>query len=266
MPEMRAPHAPFSHEGADHALCGLIDGHRKAQADAGDGRVDADHPAARVCQSAAGASRVECRVGLDDVVDDPPGASRAGRERAPQGRDDSGGHRASEAVGIADRYDQLADSQALGLAEHGRRERDTVHAQHGQVGERIAADYLEVLVTTVGERRSAAARAASHHVRRGEQEPVRGEGDRATDARRHLPAAHTPHHAQARDRRHDRLGDRDDGPGVGIERLGLGRLDRWVGRDGAHAASCWAAANSAVTVRSSVPRTTVRSSSPGVET
>ena len=100
-------------------------------------------------------------------------------------------------------------------------------AQHGQVGERVAADDLEARLVAVGERRSAAGRAAADHVRVGEQEAVRGERDRAARPRRHLAAAHAPHHAQAGDRGPDALGHGDHRARVGVERLGLGR-GRWA--------------------------------------
>ena len=46
-------------------------------------RVDADHFAARVDQRAAGVAGIERGVGLNDVVDQPPGlrAQRAARAR-----------------------------------------------------------------------------------------------------------------------------------------------------------------------------------------
>ena len=46
--------------------------------------------------------------------------ARAGRQRAAERGDDAGGHRAGEAVRVADRDDELADAQRGGVAELGR--------------------------------------------------------------------------------------------------------------------------------------------------
>ena len=70
-----------------------------------------DDAAAPVDERAAGVARVERRVGLDHVVDDAHRAARAGRQRAAERGDDAGGHRAGEAVRVADRDDELADAQ-----------------------------------------------------------------------------------------------------------------------------------------------------------
>src|ERR671915_224845 len=86
----------------------------------------------------------------------------------------------------------------------------------GEVGERVAADDLEALVAAVGERGATAAGAAADDVRRGDEEPVRREGDGAARAGGHLPAADAPHDAEARDGGHDPLGHGDDCPRVGV--------------------------------------------------
>ena len=61
---------------------------------------------------------IECRVGLDQVVDQPAAVSSAGGERAAERRDDAGRDRSLEAVRVPDRDDELADSKRLRLPEH----------------------------------------------------------------------------------------------------------------------------------------------------
>ena len=61
-------------------------------------------------------------------------------------------------------------------------------------------------------------------MRRGQQEPVGRQRDRAAGAGRHLTAPAAAHHAQVGDRRREPLGDVDDDPRVGVERLGLAPL------------------------------------------
>ena len=88
-----------------------------------------DHPPAAVRERAARVARVERGVGLDHVVDDAAGAPRARRQRAAERRDDAGGDRAAEPVRVADRDDELADAQALGVAELGGGEAVALGAQ-----------------------------------------------------------------------------------------------------------------------------------------
>ena len=72
-----------------------------------------------VRERAARVARVERRVGLDHVVDDAR-PRRPRRQRAAERRDDARRDRAGEPVRVADRDDELADAQALGVAELGR--------------------------------------------------------------------------------------------------------------------------------------------------
>ena len=82
--------------------------------------VDADHVAARRHQRPAGVAGIQRRVGLDDVVHQPPGLRRAATaERA----DDAGGHRVMEAERVADRDRDLADAHGARVAERRPRQR-----------------------------------------------------------------------------------------------------------------------------------------------
>ena len=67
-------------------------------------RVHAYHGAARVEQWPARVARIQRRVGLNDVVDQP---TRHGAKRAAERADDAGGDRALKAQRIADRDDDL---------------------------------------------------------------------------------------------------------------------------------------------------------------
>ena len=76
---------------------------------------------AAVGERAAGVARVQRRVGLDDVLDEPARPAVARGERAPEGADDARRHAAGEPERIADRDDELADAQPIRVAERRRR-------------------------------------------------------------------------------------------------------------------------------------------------
>ena len=111
--------------------------------------------AAGVGERAAGVAGIERGVGLHDVLDDAAGG---GRQRAAERRDDAGRHGAREAVRVADGDDELADLEAVGVAE--RRGRQVVGSdpKHGEVGQPIRADDVEVELATVDECRRSAVR------------------------------------------------------------------------------------------------------------
>src|SRR5204863_6372488 len=137
--------APLAHQRADHAQGVVVDRHREAEADAGDRRVHPDHAAAAVRERAAGVAWVEGGVGLDDVVDDPPGAARARWQRAAERGHHPGRDRALEAVRIADRHHELADAQLRGVAQLRGLETFLARSQDGQIRERVPADDLEAV-------------------------------------------------------------------------------------------------------------------------
>jgi hypothetical protein len=87
-----------------------------------------------------------------------------------------------------------------------------VHADDGQVGQRVGADHVELGLGALGEGGGAAARAGDH-VGIGEQESVVGEGDRRARAG---PARGTD--GQRRDGRQQLGGDAGHDTAVGIER------------------------------------------------
>ena len=117
----------------------------------GDRGVDADHPAGRVGQRAAGVARVEGGVGLDDVVDEAGAPAVADRQRPAERADDAGGHRAGQAERVADRDDELADAQPVGVAEGGRRRPPSRTRSTARSASGIGADHVEPALGAVGE-------------------------------------------------------------------------------------------------------------------
>ena len=112
---VRAPNPAVANQPADDELRG-VRGDRKTQPlRAGDdGRVDADHFAARVDERSAGVSRIERRVGLDDVVHQ---AARSRSQRSPERADDAGRDGGRESERVADRDDELPDFDRLRIAK-----------------------------------------------------------------------------------------------------------------------------------------------------
>ena len=113
------------------------DGEADAVAVRGDGGVDADDIAAGVEQRPARVARVDRRVGLDEV------GQRlvvVGRDRAALGRHDAAGDRVRiGAQRAADRDDQLADLERVGLADRGRRQARGVDLDDREVGQGVDA-------------------------------------------------------------------------------------------------------------------------------
>ena len=113
-----------------------------------DRRVDADEPAADVDEGAAGIARIDGGVGLDEelVVRDPDLG-------AGERRDDAVRHRLADAEGVADGEHEIADLQALRIAELERvQRRRAFRLQHREVGARIAEHDRRLELALVGER------------------------------------------------------------------------------------------------------------------
>ena len=142
-----------------------------------------------------------------------------GRQRPPEGRDDAGGDRALEPVRVADRDDELADSQALGVAELGGDEVSVGGADDGEVGERVGAHGLEAELAAVGEPGAAAGVGAGDDMGGGEDEAVVAEDDPAAGAGSDPAAAGAALDPQARHRGGERGRHGRDGARVGVERF-----------------------------------------------
>ena len=213
--EERAPDATVDDQALEDPARGAVDRDGEAETDPGHGRVDADDPAARVGEGAARVARVECRVGLDDVLDEAAGATVARGQRPSERADDARRHRPGEAQRVADRDDELPDAQPLGVPERRRPWRPAGRPDDGKVRQRVAPDDLELELGAVDERGGSPVR-PGHDVRRGDEVADRLDGDRrAGTARR--PAADLARDAQAGDRRDQALGRRRDGDRVGVE-------------------------------------------------
>ena len=128
------PHSTVSYQAASDEF-GSINRYGKTDALRGqnDRGIDAYNISARIHQRPAGIAGVERRIGLDHVVDQPPGA-RA--QRAPERRDDAGRHGRFEAERIADRDDQLADFELARPAEARDGQITRVDLDDGEVGQR----------------------------------------------------------------------------------------------------------------------------------
>ena len=94
-----------------------------------------------------------------------------------------------------------------------------VDAQHGEVGEGVGADDLELELAAVDERRAAAAFRARDDVGGGEREAVRRDHDAAAAPVEHAAAAHAARDAEVRDGGAQPLGHGRHGLRVGVERF-----------------------------------------------
>jgi hypothetical protein len=140
--------------------------------------VFANHLGPRRDQRAAGVL-LERRVGLDDVVHQPP---RPRAEGSADRAHDAGRCGMVEAVRIADRDRDLADTNPAGIAKARPGQLRAVDPQHGQVGIAILANRLGAHRAAVrkGDRRAGG---AVHDVAVRQDEPVgRDDDTRATAA------------------------------------------------------------------------------------
>ena len=154
-PDVGAPEAALAHQGRDDVTGRVVDRYGEPEPDPGYRRIDPDQAGLTVGERTAGVPRVQRSIGLDHVLDDARGRGRTGRQRPAERRDDACRDRAREPVGIADRHHELADAEALRVAEQRRNE-----------------------LAAVDERRVAATRLANHVGRR-QEESIGGDRDGA---------------------------------------------------------------------------------------
>ena len=88
-------------------------------------------------QRAAGIPRVNRRVGLDEVL-----IALDAEPAAPERADDAWGHGLAETERVADGDDEVADLEAVGIAQRHRGQIDGRDLQHGNVGIGVGADQL----------------------------------------------------------------------------------------------------------------------------
>lgn len=166
---------------------------------------------------------IQCRVGLDYVGDQTPGAcAHAASERA----DDAGSYGVLKAHRVADRDCYLTALEPARRAERGVREaaaRHAVDGQNGEVGVRIVADPAGREFAAVAQRNvilqpggpATIARARARHVRIGEEIAVRREQEtRATASARRTVCGLNLYRSDAGTDAVDHSADR---VGIGVE-------------------------------------------------
>ncbi len=215
--DVGAPHSALADQFGDDPPRRGVDRDGEAEADAGDGGVDADHAGESVAERAAGVAGIERGIGLDHVLDQARGRAGAGRERAAERGDDAGRDRAAEPVRAADRDDELADPEALGVAEGGRDQVAALDAKDGEVGEGVGSDHLEAELAAVGERCGAASLGPGDDVGGAEHEAVGADRDPAAGAGGPSPAPARAPDGEVGDGGTEALGDTRDGARVGVE-------------------------------------------------
>ena len=113
--KMAAPDAAILDQPTRHKLCRLAPNREAYPLCLGnDRRVHADNFAAAVYQRTAGIARVQCRIRLNDIVDQAP--SPRGK-RSPQSAYDSRGHTIRIAERVADGDGDLADPHPAGIGK-----------------------------------------------------------------------------------------------------------------------------------------------------
>ncbi len=220
--QVGATDTTLAHQRADDPPGAGVDRHCQAESDAGDSGVDPDHAAEPVGERAARVARVERRVGLDHVLDQPSAGTVTGRQRAPQRRDHSCGDRARKSERAADRDDQLPDAEAPGITEGGGLGGVDRRPDDGQIRERVGPDDVRAGLTAVGKARDHAGTGCDD-VGRGQHVAVGGDRQGTTPARGAPAAPRPPLHPEVRDRGPEPLGNLAHGSRVGIESLIAGR-------------------------------------------
>ena len=206
----------LGHEGGDDLSGDAVDRNGQADADAGHCGIDAHDLTRGDDKRPARVSRIQRRVGLNDVVDDAHVVAGSGRQRATQRTDHAGGDGAGQTEWIPDRHDELSHPELRRLTQLGGRRGDAVGTDHGQVGQGIGADDAERGGGAVGEG-SLASLGLPDHVCVGSKKPsfVNTTAEPAPAAM--LPSRPAPGHLQRRHPRGQMLGDRHDDLGVRVE-------------------------------------------------
>ena len=113
--DIAAPDSSIANQpSGDEPGCVARNGKADALRRANHGRVHADYFPRGIDERAAGIARVQCRVGLDDVVNQ---AARLRLHRPPERADHARGYARLETERISNRDRQLANAQALGIRQ-----------------------------------------------------------------------------------------------------------------------------------------------------
>ena len=163
-------------------------------------------------ERAARVARVQRSVGLDDVVDDAHRRARARRERRPRAETTPAVTEPPNPCGFPIATTSCPTRRRLASPSSAAREFPVVRAEHGEVGQRIAAADLRAEHAAVVECRPHAV-PARDNVRGCEQEAVRGDRDGGAAASR----ASAAEHLDRGDRRRDPLGSLDHRTRIGVK-------------------------------------------------
>ena len=153
--EPRPPHLMAAAFGGGHHHPHHVGGNGKADAlrtarAREDRGVDADQPAGKIDQRAAGIARIDGGVGLDEEL--VVGNADLG---ARQRRDDAVRHGLPDAEGIADGQHHVADLQRVGIGEVEYRKlfMRALDAQHGEIAALVLEHDLGFELALVGRAR-----------------------------------------------------------------------------------------------------------------
>ena len=137
---------PAAADEAFHDVAGEIDGHGETDAFishgiAFDHRVDADEPALGIHQRAAGISRIDRRVGLDEILNMHPAVIVEIANIAAERADDAHRHALADIEGVSNREHNVADFKLIAVAKRDGGQAGGVNFQHGHVRQRIGANH-----------------------------------------------------------------------------------------------------------------------------
>src|SRR5689334_8795917 len=138
----------FDEPSGDELRC--IDRDRKAYALCGqnDRRVHADDFAVRRDKRTTGISRIQCGIGLNDVIDQP---ARLRSQRASKRADDTRSDCRLETVRISDSNHKLAHTYGLGITKRYRSEIRRGNPHDGKIRVRILSNSVGAVTFSVGE-------------------------------------------------------------------------------------------------------------------
>src|ERR1019366_3637784 len=171
-----------------HDAAREIDGDGKTDAfishgTAFDLRVDADEPAFGVHERAAGISRIDGGVSLDEVLDGVAGARHANVAAvAAQRADNAHRHALTDFEWIADREHNVAHFEFIAVAEGDGGQAGGVNFQHGHVRGRVGADHFGGVFLFAVRNRHLDFIHAVHNVVGGQNIAIGGDDDSGAEA------------------------------------------------------------------------------------
>ena len=133
-------------------------------------RIHADDVTARRHQWPSRIPRVEGRIRLDDIIDEP---SRLRPQRASEGAHHASGHGTLEPIGIPDSHHQLPDADGVGVAQTGRHQMRRVNTHHRDIGIGVITDQVSRLTAAIRQRHDELG-GAIHDVAVGQNKAVGG--------------------------------------------------------------------------------------------